>query len=55
MCHPSQTDHNGSVSTAAILIVVLVGLVLGDVALVRAYTHRRRKRDDPPSGHDGPA
>jgi hypothetical protein len=43
------------VSTAVILIVVLVGLVLGDVALVRAYTHRRAKRDEPPAGPDDPS
>jgi hypothetical protein len=29
--------------TAVILIVVLVALVAGDVALVRALTHRKRK------------
>jgi hypothetical protein len=33
-------------STGLILIVVLVGLVAGDVALVRAWTHRERNRDD---------
>jgi hypothetical protein len=34
-------------STAAILIAVLVLLVLGDIAVVRAWT--RRKRNDPDS------
>jgi hypothetical protein len=33
-------------STAVILIVVLVGLVVGDLAVVRALTHKRRKNDD---------
>lgn len=34
-----------TVSTAAILIAVLILLVLGDIAVVRAWT--RRKRNDP--------
>jgi hypothetical protein len=34
------------VSTAAILVVVLVLMLLGDVALVRAWTHRKRKGSD---------
>jgi hypothetical protein len=33
----------GGVSTGAILIVVLVLLVLGDIAVVYAWTHRKRK------------
>jgi hypothetical protein len=33
-------------STAAILTVVLVLLVLGDVALVRAWTRRKRNNTD---------
>jgi hypothetical protein len=32
-------------STAAILIAILILLVLGDIAVVRAWT--RRKRNDP--------
>jgi hypothetical protein len=31
--------------TAAILIVVLLALVLGDLALVRSISRRGRKRD----------
>jgi hypothetical protein len=30
--------------TALILLVVLIGLVAGDVALVHAITHRRNRR-----------
>jgi hypothetical protein len=36
--------------TAAILTVVLVLLVLGDVAAVRAWTRRKRGNDKDPSG-----
>jgi flagellar basal body-associated protein FliL len=35
----------GGISTAVILIVVLVLLVLGDLAVVRAWTHRKRTSD----------
>ncbi len=33
------------ISTAVILIVVLVLLVLGDLAVVHAWTHRKRPSD----------
>lgn len=33
------------ISTAVILIAVLVLLVLGDVAVVHAWTHRKRPSD----------
>lgn len=40
---------NGGMSIAVILLIVLVGLVLGDMALVRALSRRGRSRksDDP--------
>jgi hypothetical protein len=38
------------VSTGAILVVVLILLVLGDLAVVYAWTHRKRKAGD----RDGP-
>jgi hypothetical protein len=42
---------NGGMSIAVILLIVLVGLVLGDMALVRALSRRGRGREpDDPSG-----
>jgi hypothetical protein len=35
--------ENGGISTAAILIAVLVFLVLGDLAVVYAWTHKKRR------------
>jgi hypothetical protein len=35
--------ENGGISTAAILIAVLVSLVLGDLAVVHALTHRKHE------------
>jgi hypothetical protein len=39
--------ENAGISTAAILIAVLVLLVFGDLAVVWAWTHRKRRGKDP--------